>query len=566
MLDRLAGLETEYAIRFDPDDPSRERPVDYRLYESLIAALREQILTVSAGELKEGVFLGTGGAVWFERVRFTGGFGLVEGSTPECRGPRQLLQYQRGQDELLATACRDAKVPGSLTLIKNDRDSHGNVYGAQENYEISIGSAATLFAWRIGLIFLLPFLVLAWVGYGLIWVGIFLYVILAGLAYFFLQFFLPSHWREPVLRVMLGEEFTKQDPSAYACPVPTWLEILVPNIIRVVTGPFAVGLYLLVNWTAGRSIRRRLLPFLVSRPVISGAGLASDGEFRLSDKSDAMNCQLGYNGMILDRPVFSIGHLFKPVVFSNWSSFREYLRLFHPKQRLQICIGDSNMAEEAEYLRIATTMLVLDAIEADLVPPDLRFRRPIRVLRDLNGDLSFQRTYRLADGRKLTSVEIQREYLRLCQTYLNSHPTPTAEALDVINRWEETLNLLQTDRDKLVGRLDWVTKSFLLKQAETDAATDVLKKIDIRYHELSPDGYYQQLTSTGLTRSILTPEEIETAKHLPPPNTPATIRSRYIREFSGENVAFQVNWNTVTIGRGAKARVIDLTSLEPVSS
>ncbi|WP_166825620.1 proteasome accessory factor PafA2 family protein [Thalassoroseus pseudoceratinae] len=559
MLDRLAGLETEYAIRFDPDVPSVQRPVDYRLYEAVIAALRNQVLTVSAGELKEGVFLGTGGAVWFERVRFTGGFGLVEGSTPECRGPRELLQYQRGQDELLATACRDADVPGALTLIKNDRDSQGNVYGAQENYEISIGSPRTLLAWRIGLTLLFPFLLLGWVGYGLIWIGIFLYVILAGLGYFFLQFFLPGHWREPVLRVMLGEEFTKKDVSAYACPVPTWLEVVVPNVIRVVTAPFATGLYLLVHWTAGRSVRQRLTPFLITRPLFGGAGLVSDGEFRLSDKADAMNCQLGYNGMIFDRPIFSIGHLFKPVVFSNWSSPREYLRLFEPRQRLQICIGDSNMAEEAEYLRIATTMLVLDALEAGAVPANFRLSRPIHTLRQICGDLEFQKKYRFAGGRPLTAIEIQREYLRVCQDYVDSAVNPPPEAKAVLKRWEEVLDLLLSDQEQLIGRLDWVTKRYLLSQSEPDSDPDVQKKIDIRYHELSTDGYFQQLTTTGLTRSILQTEEIDRATRLPPPNTPATLRSRYIREFSVENVAFQVNWNTVTVGRGPKARVIDLT-------
>ncbi len=566
MLDRLAGLETEYAIRFDPDYPYAQRPVDYRLYESLIVALRKEILTVNAGELKEGVFLGTGGAVWFERVRFTGGFGLVEGSTPECRGPRQLLQYQRGQDELLSAACRDAEVPGALTLIKNDRDSQGNVYGAQENYEISVGSGRSLIAWRIGLACLFPFLLIGWIGYGLIWVGIFLYVIMAGLTYFLLQFFLPIHWREPVLRVMLGEEFTKTDASAYACPVPTWLEVCVPNVIRLVTAPFAAGLYLLVNWCAGRRIRVGLTPFLVTRPLIGGAGLAGEAEFRLSDKADAMNCQLGYNGMIFDRPLYSIGHLFKPVVFSNWSSLREFLRLFQSKQRLQICVGDSNMAEEAEYLRIATTMLVLDALDAGAIPANLRVRNPIKMLRRVNCDTEFQNTYRLADGRQLSALQIQREYHRLCRKYVEADPEPSAEAQDILQRWENVLDLLETDREQLIGRLDWVTKRFLLSQSEPDSSDDVRKKIDIRYHELSSEGYFQQLTTTGLTRNLLQSDEIERAMRLPPPNTPATLRSRYIREFSVENVAFQVNWNTVTVGRGARARVIDLTNPKPVSS
>ena len=78
--------------------------------------------------MKEGVFHAAGGAVWFETERPAVGGGLIEGSTPECRSPRQLVAWQRAQDELLAEAADEA-FGGSVRLIKNDRDAAGNVYG-----------------------------------------------------------------------------------------------------------------------------------------------------------------------------------------------------------------------------------------------------------------------------------------------------------------------------------------------------------------------------------------------------------------------------------------------------
>ena len=94
IFDRLVGLETEYAIRFHPTDANAPRPPKYLLFRAGFA-LRRQLLTVEAKHFKDGVFTATGGAVWFETERPMSDGGLIEGSTPECRGPRQVLAYQR---------------------------------------------------------------------------------------------------------------------------------------------------------------------------------------------------------------------------------------------------------------------------------------------------------------------------------------------------------------------------------------------------------------------------------------------------------------------------------------
>ncbi|MDP7305910.1 MAG: proteasome accessory factor PafA2 family protein [Pirellulaceae bacterium] len=129
---RLVGLETEYAIRFHSDDSQTARS-KFRLYEALIGSLCRRVLAVPAKHFKEGVFTANGGAVWFEAERPAAGGGLVEGATPECRGPREALTYQRAQDRLLAESAKSAVTNGQMVLIKNDRDGHDNVYGAQEN-------------------------------------------------------------------------------------------------------------------------------------------------------------------------------------------------------------------------------------------------------------------------------------------------------------------------------------------------------------------------------------------------------------------------------------------------
>ena len=180
ILDRLVGLETEYAIRFRPREGVEDPPSRFRLYQALMARVKRHVLTAPARHFKEGMFLANGGAIWFEAERPAAGGGLIEGSTPECRGPREVLRYQRAQDQLLSQCARLADVGGHMSLVKNDRDSDGHVYGAQENYEVQLGTSWSLWMWRIGLILLIPLLLFTWLGIGLMIGGILIYLAWPG--------------------------------------------------------------------------------------------------------------------------------------------------------------------------------------------------------------------------------------------------------------------------------------------------------------------------------------------------------------------------------------------------
>src|SRR5262249_46087594 len=129
-------------------------------FERLVGHLRARVRLVSAIVQDYGWFLANGGAVRFERIPLLGllpASGLVEGATPECRGPRQLLLYQRAQDVLLSrAAAASGGSDGVVSLLKNNRDARGSCYGSHENYEATVAAGVTLFLWRLGLVLLLP--------------------------------------------------------------------------------------------------------------------------------------------------------------------------------------------------------------------------------------------------------------------------------------------------------------------------------------------------------------------------------------------------------------------------
>ena len=559
---RLIGLETEYALHVPPSLAQHESR--YALYKRLVQELRRTIPVVEARHMKEGVFHAGGGAVWFETERPAAGGGLIEGATPECHSPRQLLACQRAQDELLAQAMTRSYQHRDVALLKNDRDASGNIYGAQENYAATFASGWRLVLWRTLLVLLLPLVLVTWALLWSVALVVILYMVIATVAYLASERFVK---RPAALATLLfGCEFA--EIGRLAPTGPRWLEALLSLVSRVVTGPLAGCLYLAILACGFVRTRRQLLPFLISRPIIAGSGMLDDaGRFHLADKGPAMNCLCGYGGLLADRPIFSFGHLFKAVYAADsWLSPRDYFTLMRASQRLQIALGDSNLCEVSEYLRLGTTLLVLDCIEAGQMPSAPRIRSPIRSLRKVCADPSLKAAVPLASGQRATALQLQRFYLEACRRFLDRCESAPEEARAVLELWEETLDALEHDPQSLVGTLDWITKRWVLDRAGGDAPWPVRKKIDLKYHELSPRGYFFRLKQAEAIKTILSDEEIDHARRNPPLGTPATVRGRYIREFAGGSEPVSANWQAVYIGAGRGLKIIRLADYQPGAS
>ena len=108
----------------------------------------------------------------------------------------------------------------------------------------------------------------------------------------------------------------------------------------------------------------------------------------------------------------------------------------------------------------------------------------------------------LTDGRTLTGVQLQLEYLDLARKYVEDRLGADADdqTLDVLARWESVLDRLERDPMLLAGELDWVAKLKLLEQyrqrdgLEWDDAK--LQLIDLQYSDIRPEkGLYHRLVA-----------------------------------------------------------------------
>jgi len=299
--------------------------------------------------------------------------------------------------------------------------------------------------------------------------------------------------------------------------------------------------YLMRRSTPFSEIVRHLTPFFVSRQVICGAGrvgIGQDGRdhgFQVSQRADYFEVEVGLE-TTLKRPIINT----RDEPHADPEKYR----------RLHVIIGDANQAEVSTYLKVGTAALVLAMIEDRFITRNLTVEQPVRSLRAVSHDPSLKHLLELSDGRRLTAVQLQMEYLDLARKYVEDRLGSDADdqTLDVLARWESVLTRLETDPMLCARELDWVAKLKLLNSyrdrdgMEWDDAK--LHLIDLQYADIRPEkGLYQRLVRMGRIERLLNDAEVAEAMHSPPTDTRAYFRGRCLEKYADQIAA--ASWDSV---------------------
>ena len=141
-------------------------------------------------------------------------------------------------------------------------------------------------------------------------------------------------------------------------------------------------------------------------------------------------------------------------------------------RRLHVIVGDSNMSEATTMLKVGSADLVLRMIEAGVVMRDLTLENPIRAIREISHDTTGRRTVRLANGRQLSALDLQREYHAKAAEFVAREGTADPLHGRVLDLWDRTLTAVETGDLGLVGtEIDWVIKYRLLDDYATRTAS-----------------------------------------------------------------------------------------------
>ena len=87
---------------------------------------------------------------------------------------------------------------------------------------------------------------------------------------------------------------------------------------------------------------------------------------------------------------------------------------------------------------MGTTAIVLKMIEDGFLP-DFSLVNPVAAIHEVSRDLELAAPLELADGRRMTALQLQGEYLELARKYVDREDD-TAENREVIDRWESVLD------------------------------------------------------------------------------------------------------------------------------
>jgi len=292
--------------------------------------------------------------------------------------------------------------------------------------------------------------------------------------------------------------------------------------------------------------RRGMVPlvtFLVTRQIFTGSG-------RIGSAAP-QDAWIQVDRLLVPRSAFSVQHVSElPFQISQRADyivndFFEWVQhnraivntrdepLADPNQyrRIHLLLGDSNMTEYATALKLGTTGLVLQLIEEGHAPQDLEIDEPVEALQEISKDPERRWLVQLQSHKMMSAVDIQERFLDCAVQHYRGQDEETDW---VLAQWASVLHDLRGDYQKLVGRVDWASKLWLLdcfREAEqVDWADPVLKSLDLEYHNLNPaKGLYHGLMEEGRVPRVTTDALIRIAMEEAPKNTRAYGRSTLVK-------------------------------------
>ena len=290
-------------------------------------------------------------------------------------------------------------------------------------------------------------------------------------------------------------------------------------------------------------VTESIIPFLITRQIFCGAG-------KWISSSKGANFQISQRAEHMWESVSSATTRSRPIINTRDEPHAdpdEY-------RRLHIIVGDSNMSETTTVVKVATTELMLRAAELGLLKDKFTIENPIKTIREISTDLKFRNSFRLSSGREITALQMQNEMYNI----VSSMPG-LDELLEkpfyryALNLWRRSLDALESEDYALVDmELDWMIKrKFMNSYKEKHQLNDMdsrLILLDISYHNIRKDrGLFYILEKSGMAKTLITNNDVNSAMENPPETTRAALRGRFIKVAQEKKRDFTVDWVNLKI-------------------
>ncbi|HET8794764.1 MAG TPA: Pup--protein ligase [Arthrobacter sp.] len=280
-----------------------------------------------------------------------------------------------------------------------------------------------------------------------------------------------------------------------------------------------------------------LIPFLVTRQILVGAGKVlktpQGALYAFSQRADHI-----WEG------VSSATTRSRPIINTRDEPHADAEHY----RRLHVIAGDSNMSETTTLLKLGSVDLILRMIEAGVIMRDMRLENPIRSIREISHDLTGRHPVRLANGRQLSALQIQREYLEKAVSFVAANGEHTPHVKRVLDLWKRTLDAVEAqDLSGIDKEIDWAIKKKLLDRYSERNGTGLdsarMAQLDLTYHDISRHrGLFFLLQSRGGAARVVDDIAVKAAVETPPQTTRAKLRGDFVRRAQETGRDFTVDW------------------------
>lgn len=297
-----------------------------------------------------------------------------------------------------------------------------------------------------------------------------------------------------------------------------------------------------------------LLSFLATRQIYTGTGRVGQTN-PLSFDYDSRQHEVRVDFQISQRADHIVNDIYQWVQFNRAiiNARDEPLADHHRYRRLHLLVGDSNMAPFATALKVGLTSLVLTLVEQDCLPRNVILRDAVAATREISHEGTGRGPVKLEDGHTRNALDIQYEFLSHAQRYFSGADEETDWLLE---SWQFTLEALESNPERLIGGVDWISKHWMLdlfRQSENLSWQDPwLQSLDLEYHNLDPArGLFFQLQPEE-DRIVQWNEEVAAAIPEARTTAPADTRAwgrgiavNWFLEHPKSN--YLINWDSISL-------------------
>ncbi len=293
-----------------------------------------------------------------------------------------------------------------------------------------------------------------------------------------------------------------------------------------------------------------LIPFLVSRQIYAGSGKV------LQTARGAMYC-MSQRAEHIWEGVSSATTRSRPIINTRDEPHADAEKY----RRLHVIVGDSNMSEYATYLKVGAASILLRMMEdKNIVLRDMTLENPIRAIREISHDISCRRKVKLANGREISALDIQKEYLSKAIKFAEKRDLGPVE-IKALEMWEHCVSTIETDPLLLNRECDWVIKYHLIEayrsKHQINLSHPKVALIDLQYHDVSKErGLFYRLQGRGMVERTCSDEDIDIAIESPPQTTRARLRGEFIRKAKQRRRDFTVDWVHLKLNDQAQRTVL----------